>query len=189
MKKISLLFLLTIFAIICFKNSEKTSTVFYIDNNEEDIITYNDDIIANISIPGTKLNEYVLKSNNSYYSNNNVEEDNDYNTIFIDEKYKITDKIIKLYIKFSKNNSSRNFLKQYFNEKYFIANNKIILKTENGTSNYSIFSVCYVEDDYDIDYIINNSIYKKTNIDKSKKMIILEIIDLDKNFIIAGIEN
>lgn len=104
-------------------------------------------IIGNIEIPGTKINDIVMQySNNEFYLNHNIYNNYDpKGTIFLDYRNTIEDKILLIYghnshiydIPFKE-------LEKYYDEHFFKNNKEIYLTIKNDIRKYEIFSI-YIE--------------------------------------------
>lgn len=108
----------------------------------------NNDVVGNISIPDTNIDEVVFQSsNNSYYLNHNgYKEYDQYGEVFSD--YRIDFDTSKKILIFG-HNSSRiktpfSNLEKYYDKSYYDNHKYITLTLENEVRTYAIFSV-YVE--------------------------------------------
>lgn len=147
------------------KIKEKISEAIII-NEEETLIDFgklkeiNKDTVGWIKVNGTDIEYAIVKTdNNSYYLNNNFE--NEYNKagwIFADYKNKLdgTDKNIVIYGHNRKDGSMFSSLKNILKEEWYSKeeNRKITFITEKENSVYEVFSIYEIEaEDY---YITTN---------------------------------
>lgn len=181
------------------KIKEKISEAIII-NEEETLIDFgklkeiNKDTVGWIKVNGTDIEYAIVKTdNNSYYLNNNFE--NEYNKagwIFADYKNKLdgTDKNIVIYGHNRKDGSMFSSLKNILKEEWYSnkENRKITFITENEESIYEVFSIYqikaedyYITTDFKngeflkyIETVINRSI-KDFNIEVSKEDNILTL--------------
>lgn len=127
----------------------------YINCYSDERFSYNNllykDIIGKIYIPGTNINNYVVKgSNNSYYLNHSYTDDYDvYGSIFLDSRNKVDDKKLLIYGHNSKNSNKALFKDlEKFKDRNFFNNNKYIYLTlGNKKYKYLVFSINIVPND------------------------------------------
>ncbi len=121
---------------------------------------HNDDIKGKLIIPGTGINEPILKStNNSYYLNHNAYgEYQAEGSIYEDYRTKLGGKKVLIFGHSSPGwNVPFNELERYYDEDFYKSHRYIKIIGEDKTYNYEIFSV-YVE--------TNDYTYMNLNIDE-----------------------
>lgn len=158
---ISLSFLVSLYVdnYFNYKEEPKIEKVALVNNEESNKVEIteiekirqaynNNDVVGNISIPDTNIDEVVFQSsNNSYYLNHNgYKEYDQYGEVFAD--YRIDFDTSKKILIFG-HNSSRiktpfSNLEKYYDKSYYDNHKYITLTLENDVRTYAIFSV-YVE--------------------------------------------
>lgn len=128
----------------------------------------NDEVVAWIYIPGTKINYPVVRAdNNDYYLNHNAEKkSNKAGAIFmdyhnkVDKKNGINDKNIVIYGHNMKDGSMFSGLRNYKDKEFYTNNKYIYMDTESGRKKFEIFSVFVTKTDFN---------YIKTDFKESKE--------------------
>ena len=127
----------------------------YINCYSDERFSYNNllykDIIGKIYIPGTNINNYVVRgSNHSYYLTHSYPGDLEvYGSIFLDARNKVDEKKLLIYGHNSKNSNKALFKDlEKFKDRNFFNNNKYIYLTlGNKKYKYLVFAINIVPND------------------------------------------
>ena len=167
-------------------------------NNFNDVIKEynNEDIIGKISIDGTNINDYILKTDdNSFYLNHDIRKNNsEIGAIFMDFRNHFDDNQLNIYAHNSNYYDASFKELRYFLNKNFFFNNEYIFLSLNGykTSKWQIFSVYTTNNNFEhmninnsqnhYNFFLDNSLYNKNiNLTTNDKLLVLQTCLLDSN--------
>ena len=124
-----------------------------IENSKDDITNAkdlygNDDIIGNITVSGTDIDEYIVKTtDNNYYLNHNLKKEYDIaGAVFMDYRNSVDDKKILIFGHNARKLDTVPFhdLEKYLDESFYRENKYVDLKFNEDTK-WLIFSVMIVK--------------------------------------------
>ena len=124
-----------------------------IENSKDDITNAkdlygNDDIIGNITVSGTDIDEYIVKTtDNNYYLNHNLKKEYDISgAVFMDYRNSVDDKKILIFGHNARKLDTVPFhdLEKYLDESFYRENKYVDLKFNEDTK-WLIFSVMIVK--------------------------------------------
>lgn len=124
-----------------------------IENSKDDITNAkdlygNDDIIGNITVSGTDIDEYIVKTtDNNYYLNHNLKKEYDIaGAVFMDYRNSVDDKKILIFGHNARKLDTVPFhdLEKYLDESFYRQNKYVDLKFNEDTK-WLIFSVMIVK--------------------------------------------
>ena len=135
------------------KKKEKKIINKTIENSKDDITNAkdlygNDDIIGNITVSGTDIDEYIVKTtDNNYYLNHNLKKEYDIaGAVFMDYRNSVDDKKILIFGHNARKLDTVPFhdLEKYLDESFYRENKYVDLKFNEDTK-WLIFSVMIVK--------------------------------------------
>jgi len=106
----------------------------------------NEDYVCWIMVPGTEINYPVMKRDNSFYLNHDIEgKKNRHGSIFMDENCDAAGDVLLLHGHHMKDGTMFGSLKKYKDKKFCEENREVVLEFEEEYARYQIFAIAQVD--------------------------------------------
>ena len=150
----------------------------------------NKDYVCWMTVPGTGINYPVVKRDNSFYLNHDIEgKKNRHGSIFMDENCDVTGDVLLFHGHHMKDGTMFGSLKKYKDSQFCEENREVILETEEEYAEYQIFAIAQVD-------LLAEDSFRFEELPQTTEEKVLYIEELDKasfwfddNMLAGGVEN